>query len=269
MNHANSEGCTPLFLAALKGHLPVVELLLGRGAEVNHADCVGATPLYVAALKGHVPVVELLLGRGADVNQARRDGITPLFIASRYGHLPVVGLLLGRGADVNPANSSTTPLYIASHTGQVSVVELLLEMGAHVERRCGYNTPRMISELRGHVAISSRLAALEVARAKAREGDVEHFKEAVKAGVLPPPLWQWVPLLPLAVRAELIAWVATSIADERACFAALFHGPSTAPLRRLSNHQGVVSQALVELLVRRSPATRQLLRQLAECLREP
>ena len=108
---------------------------------------------------------------------------------------------------------------------------------------------------------------MEAARATAREGDIEHFKDAVKAGVLPAPLRQWVPLLPLAARAVLSSWVAACIADERACFAALFHGPSTAPVRRLSNHQGVLSQALVELLVRRSPATRQLLRQLAVGLR--
>jgi hypothetical protein len=109
---------------------------------------------------------------------------------------------------------------------------------------------------------------VEAARARAGEGHVEHFTEAVKAGVLPAPLRQWVPLLPLCARAALSSWVTASIADERACFAALFHGASTAPVRRLSDHQGVVSLALVELLVRRSPATRVLLRELAAGLLE-
>ena len=109
---------------------------------------------------------------------------------------------------------------------------------------------------------------MESARAIAREGDIEVFKEDVKSGALVAPLRQWVPLLPLAARAALSSWVDASIADERACFAALFHGASTASLRRLSDHQGVVSQALVELLVRRSPATRLLLRELAVGLRE-
>jgi len=135
--------------------------------------------------------------------------------------------------------------------------------------RWGDESPRTISELRGHAAVALRLAAVEAARATAREGHIEPFKEGVKAGVLPAPLRQWVPLLPLAARAALSSWVDASIADERACFAALFHGASTAPVRRLSNHQGVVSLALVELLVRRSPATRVLLRELAAGLSAP
>ena len=50
----------------------VVELLLGRGADVNKADDKGETALFWASYNGHVKVVELLLGRGADVNQGRR-----------------------------------------------------------------------------------------------------------------------------------------------------------------------------------------------------
>ena len=198
------------------------------------------------------------------MNQVGIDGVTSLFISAENGSFPMVELLLGRGADVNRASSDgATPLFISAQNGHLSLVELLLEMGADVELQWEDETPRMISEQQDHVAVSSRLAAVEAARATAREGNVEYFKEAVKAGVLPAPLRQWLPLLPLAARAALSSWVDASIADERACFAALFHGASTASLRRLSNHQGVVSLALVELLVRRSPATRLLLRELA------
>ena len=33
-------------------------------------------------MQGHLPVVEYLCNKSADVNQAENDGITPLFIAA-------------------------------------------------------------------------------------------------------------------------------------------------------------------------------------------
>ena len=38
LNAANDQGRTPLHLASLNGRRDVVELLLGRGAEVNRAE---------------------------------------------------------------------------------------------------------------------------------------------------------------------------------------------------------------------------------------
>ena len=243
----------------------MVKLLLKQGAYLNHEDVNGETPLFKAVLNGHLTVIELLLERGADINHANHDGATPLFLAVLACHLPVVELLLGRGANMKHANKNgAIPLYLAAHVGDFPMFELLLDRGADVDVE---PFTRMISDQESHVDISSRLAAIEAARAKAaraaaHEGHVQYFKEAVKAGVLTAPLQQWVPILPMDARVGLSTWVAASIADERACFAALFHGLSTAPLRRLSNHQGVVSKALIELLVRRSPVTRQLLRDL-------
>jgi len=125
----------------------------------------------------------------------------------------------------------------------------------------------MISDQRSYAAVSARLGALEEARVISREGNNVHFRDIVKAGVLSAPLRQWVPLLPLKARLNLTSWVEACIADERACFTTLFHGPSTTPLRRLLNHHGVVGQMLVKLLVRRYVITRQLLRELAVQMR--
>ena len=61
---------------------------MGREAAVNQARTNGATPLYIAALKGHLPAVPLLLDRGAAVNQAKTDGATPLYIAAQEGPPP-------------------------------------------------------------------------------------------------------------------------------------------------------------------------------------
>ncbi len=128
-------------------------------------------------------------------------------------------------------------------------------------------TPFLVADLRGHTAVARRLAEVDYARNNARDSNIEYFKEAIKAGKLPAPLRQWIPLLLPDAREELSSWVNAIVSDEVSCYAAFFHGPSSVPLRRLTNHQGVVSLAMIELLVRRSPATRQLLRDVSLYLR--
>jgi ankyrin repeat protein len=56
------------------------------------------TPLFVAAQKGHEPVVRALLEAGADINIARNDGATPLYIAAQKGHAAIVTMLRDSGA---------------------------------------------------------------------------------------------------------------------------------------------------------------------------
>ena len=57
----------------------------------------GATPLFVAAEKGDLEVVRLLVESGANKDQGTTGkGATPLYIAARNGHLEVVRLLVSR-----------------------------------------------------------------------------------------------------------------------------------------------------------------------------
>jgi len=62
---------TPLQLAATRGDLAIVRLLVERGARVNSQAYMGHTPLYMAAMHGHAPVVTYLLDQGADPWLAR------------------------------------------------------------------------------------------------------------------------------------------------------------------------------------------------------
>jgi ankyrin repeat protein len=51
---------TPLMAAASKGYSKIVQLLIGKGADVNFKDEKGRTALWHAANHGHIPVVEML-----------------------------------------------------------------------------------------------------------------------------------------------------------------------------------------------------------------
>jgi len=60
----NSDGETPLFLAAIRGHVIGVETLLEQGADVNRANSYGRTPLAIAKLQNKPKIISLLENAG-------------------------------------------------------------------------------------------------------------------------------------------------------------------------------------------------------------
>ncbi len=60
----DSDGRTPLHLAAFAGHLSTVELLLHNNADPSAADLNGHTPLALAEHAGHADVAEALRRAG-------------------------------------------------------------------------------------------------------------------------------------------------------------------------------------------------------------
>src|SRR5690606_20745120 len=62
-----SGGESLLHIAVKNGHLYMVELLLGKGADVNIQDESENTPLHYAASNGSKDIVALLIKNGADV----------------------------------------------------------------------------------------------------------------------------------------------------------------------------------------------------------
>jgi hypothetical protein len=269
------EVVTWLYIAAQEGHLPVVKLLLDRGADVNPAMTnEGYTPLLIAAREGHLPVVQLLLDRGADGSQANDDGNTPLLIATQQGHLPVVQLLLDRGADVNEAN--TYGLLVAAQHGHLPVVQLLLDRGANVEayHPCIGDAYEMATSL-GHAAVAELIAASEEAHALAEQGYAEPFRAQIEAAELGAPMAQWVPALPAAERTALLTWARAAVQDAEVCYAVFYADLDLVPppppqalgheWRGILGHDGVVGirRLIVSFLVHPKAGTRRALCELA------
>ena len=129
--NASNSGRTALTAACFKGFLPIVHLLVQRGAEVNQAPKDGSTALMCACQEGFPAIVQFLLEHGADFNMCDHKGISALFRASKKGHAAVVDLLLARGCLVDQAaDVGCTPLHIASFQGHEGVVRSLLAGGA-------------------------------------------------------------------------------------------------------------------------------------------
>jgi ankyrin repeat protein len=123
----NRFGDTPLMLAALKGDLETVRVLIAGGASVNLP---GWTPLIYAATGGHDDVVDFLLAQGADIDAASPNGTTALMMAVHEHHAETARLLIGRGADVNHRNQDgATALAWARRGNEDDLVKELRRAG--------------------------------------------------------------------------------------------------------------------------------------------
>ena len=97
-------------MAAVKGHLAIVQELLVHGADVDAADKEGGTALYAASCTGHTGVVQALLDKGAKIDVKVNVTVsgtnkvwTAVDAAAANGHFDVLGLLAkaDRGVSVN------------------------------------------------------------------------------------------------------------------------------------------------------------------------
>ncbi|XP_068637012.1 protein VAPYRIN-like [Aristolochia californica] len=123
-----SKGWTPLHVAAVSGRGDVVERLLienGEKGRLESRDTQGRTPLHLAASKGHLLCLRRLVEGGADVNAKSDDGRTALFRAAANGSAEIVAQLLEMGADPSIAAEDVTPVDVAQDKGHENVVEIL------------------------------------------------------------------------------------------------------------------------------------------------
>jgi ankyrin repeat protein len=103
-------GLTALHYAVRGGKLPLIQLLLERGALADALDENGLTPLLhlskTRSKADPVPVMELLAEHGANVNGRDETQSTLLMYFARRGHVGAVQWLLTHGADRNARNRS-------------------------------------------------------------------------------------------------------------------------------------------------------------------
>ena len=106
--------------AVLAGDAATVAELLD--ADPQLADYADRRPgrfsvLHLAAGRGDLAVVELLLVAGAAVNRWSHDGITPLMEAAFGGHLEVAKTLLASGANTLATDNGGHSVLCAAKVG--------------------------------------------------------------------------------------------------------------------------------------------------------
>ncbi|XP_064609703.1 ankyrin repeat and KH domain-containing protein 1-like [Liolophura sinensis] len=130
----SSNGVTPAFLAAMYGHLAVLQVFSEvhrSGNLVRASNSDSESPLHMACKNGHLEVVQFLLQIGCDMNQGNWTGHTPLCYAVRHGHYDIVELLVNSGCDTNiPKIPYLPPIFQARHN--LDMVKTLVKGGADV-----------------------------------------------------------------------------------------------------------------------------------------
>ncbi|XP_012493695.1 PREDICTED: ankyrin repeat domain-containing protein 6 isoform X4 [Propithecus coquereli] len=208
-------GRTPLHLAANKGHLSVVQILLKAGCDfdvqddgdqtalhratvvgnteiiaaliqegcaLDRQDKAGNTALHLACQNSHSQSTRILLLGGSRADLKNNAGDTCLHVAARYNHLSIIRLLLSAFCSVHEKNQAgDTALHIAAALNHKKVVKILLEAGAD-----GTIVNNVLRFSRGRSLRKKRERLKEERRAQSVPRDeVAQSKGSVSAGDTP------------------------------------------------------------------------------------
>ena len=101
------------------------------GLCVDERDSAGETSLILAAERGDVDTLRILLDAGADPGASSRSGWTALHGAAEHGSVPIIKMLAAAGGDVSAqAKSGKTPLDIARQYARPEAAQALEALGA-------------------------------------------------------------------------------------------------------------------------------------------
>ena len=148
--------------------VPIIKLLLSRGANLNIQNRDGTTALMFATTSKNIETMKLLLDAGADATLKHNSGQTALNMARDLQFAAGVTLLEGRMQVSEPVvpvppgpDSSNKELLLAALRGQLDKVKELLAAGANVNYWDDetYMTPIMYAVSRDHLDIVNELLA--------------------------------------------------------------------------------------------------------------
>ena len=113
-SHQDASGATTLYSAARDGSKELVEVLLNGmykiSITINLTELIHKwSPLIIACIQGHLPIVKLLLQAGADPGLRDTSGWTAKEHAVFRGHMRIAQLLPTSGSSSNEPSIQTTP----------------------------------------------------------------------------------------------------------------------------------------------------------------
>jgi ankyrin repeat protein len=154
---AGANKVSAVALAAQDGFLKVVDFLISKGVDLDRQGLDGDSPVYLAAVNGHLDIVKALREAGADPNiPSGPIQLPPLTAAILTGNSATALYLVSSGADTQQvAALGYTPALAAAQEGDLAVMEALAEAGADLEAAGGpkADTPVAVAAARGHAAV--------------------------------------------------------------------------------------------------------------------
>eukprot|EP00164_Ancoracysta_twista_P001041 GFYU01001358.1.p1 GENE.GFYU01001358.1~~GFYU01001358.1.p1 ORF type:complete len:629 (+),score=96.86 GFYU01001358.1:183-2069(+) len=163
----SNEYQTPLQWAVIKGHYPMVKLLISYGASPLLCDNQGCNALHCAAQYGQTYLLHYLISpthaakrdggavvsqkTSLDLDAVDNKGHTAVHWAAYQGHFGSVRYLIEMGANPRAADvSGYTPLHWAVINNQSKMTEYLLKQGVNpFEKDAQGSSPVMLAQERG------------------------------------------------------------------------------------------------------------------------
>ena len=124
---------TPIHIASMKGHLPIVQYLIEKyDVDINIKGCKRKTPLHYACQEGHLQIIEYLISKGADVYAKDQFGNYVIYYSYLKGYFSIIKYLIEKRHIENEVKNyySQTPLHCACYFGDLQIVEYLISKGA-------------------------------------------------------------------------------------------------------------------------------------------
>ncbi|KAK3579980.1 hypothetical protein CHS0354_025300 [Potamilus streckersoni] len=212
-----------LALASQRGFLELVELFVGKGANLDtESPPKNETPLYQAISQKHEGVALFLITKGADVKKipttkiknsclhvacqlsqtrvvnallTKRDiqidiknknGVTPLYFALTSKCEEAAKSLIENGCNINLKSGrlDKTPLHISSEAGLQAITQILLEKGADpIANDKKGHSPMHYASMYGHKDIVVMLIEANADQAEFRS--LNHRRKMDKKGLAP------------------------------------------------------------------------------------
>ncbi|XP_067296623.1 uveal autoantigen with coiled-coil domains and ankyrin repeats protein isoform X2 [Pseudorasbora parva] len=139
------EGRSAFHLAASRGHLDCLNLILNHGVDITATDATGKNALHLAARNAQSLCVQKLLQHNCPVGNVDLQGRTALHDAVMAGCASSVKLLCDSGASVNANDfDGRTPLVLATQMCHPHICQLLLERGSDITVRDKQNKTALI-----------------------------------------------------------------------------------------------------------------------------
>lgn len=112
--------------ALLNEYAALPEYFGCKSIEVNQVSLFGDRPINIAATRGVLAEIDILLKNGVNINNKGEHGYTPLHNAVEQGHIAAVLFLLDRGANKFIVNDDfQTAGDLAVLLGEHSLVQVL------------------------------------------------------------------------------------------------------------------------------------------------
>ncbi|GAB1317153.1 hypothetical protein MFIFM68171_07363 [Madurella fahalii] len=168
MDCRDSDGLTPLHLAAGSGHMHLVDYLCDKGASIESQTASGWTALHHAVVTRNLGSVQALLRHGASPTRPSFDGKTPLVLAYEWNDKAIILAL----EQTNDASGRFQGRYLPQHqsglahtlgnavrSGNLALCQMLHRRGCDldIDLKCGGCSPLIWAIQHGRLNVAKWL----------------------------------------------------------------------------------------------------------------